>query len=158
MLVAHPHGVCLTLNRNARWVSQASAYECMHGVPRQQHAIMLLIQRQLHSFTHDLLQAEEAERRTLIANRDVNDASQDLTKLRRTSLSVQSAPRSLDLHAVVGAAAQKAVSVVGQEALVEVGSFHCYAQTSCSCSGCSVCLNNATLSRLHYFGQAWDVC
>lgn len=63
--------------------------------------------------------AEEAERRTLIANRDVNDASQDLTKLRRTSLSVQSAPRSLDLHAVVGAAAQKAVSVVGQEALVE---------------------------------------
>lgn len=91
----------------------------------------LLIQRHLHSHTHKLLQAEEAERRTLIANRDVNDASQDLTKLRRTSLSVQSAPRSLDLHAAVGAAAQKAVSVVGQEALVEVGSFHCHAQTPC---------------------------
>ena len=85
----------------------------------------LLIQRQLHSHTHKLLQAEEAERRTLIANRDVNDASQDLTKLRRTSLSVQSAPRSLDLHATVGAAAQKAVSVVGQEALVEVSNLHC---------------------------------
>jgi len=103
------------------------------------------------------LQAEEAERRTLIANRDVNDASQDLTKLRRTSLSVQSAPRSLDLHAVVGAAAQKAVSVVGQEALVEVGSFHYYAQTSCSCTACSACLNNAMLSRLQRCHQAWNV-
>lgn len=118
---------------------------------------MLLIQRQSHSYTRKLLQAEEAERRTLIANRDVNDASQDLTKLRRTSLSVQSAPRSLDLHAVVGAAAQKAVSVVGQEALVEVGSFHCFAQTSCLCSGCIACLNYVTLSRLHYCHQACDV-
>ncbi|KAL3137525.1 hypothetical protein ABBQ38_004810 [Trebouxia sp. C0009 RCD-2024] len=66
--------------------------------------------------------AEEAERRTLIANRDVNDPSQDLVKLRRTGLSLQSTPRSLDLHVAVGTAAQKAVSVVGQEALEEVSS------------------------------------
>lgn len=67
-------------------------------------------------------QAEEAERRTLIANRDVSDATQDLVKLRRIRLSLQCAPRSLDLHVAVGTAAQKAVSVVGQDALVEVSS------------------------------------
>lgn len=58
----------------------------------------------------------------MIANRDVSDASQDLVKLRRIRLSLQCAPRSLDLHVAVGTAAQKAVSVVGQDALVEVSS------------------------------------
>ena len=66
------------------------------------------------------MQQEEAERRTLITNKDINDTQHDMIKLRRTGLSIQSAPRSLDLHAAVGAAAQKAVSVVGQEALIEV--------------------------------------
>ena len=55
-----------------------------------------------------------------MANRDASDPSQDLVKLRRAGMSVQCAPRCLDLHVAVGTAAQKAVSVVGQDALVEV--------------------------------------
>lgn len=66
------------------------------------------------------MQAEEAERRTVIADSNSHEPSQDLVKLRRISLSIQSIPRSLDLHAAVGTAAQRAVSVVGQETLSDV--------------------------------------
>lgn len=67
-----------------------------------------------------MLQAEETERRTLIADSNTQEPSQDLVKLRRMTLSIHSIPRSLDLHAAVGTAAQRAVSVVGQEALSDV--------------------------------------
>lgn len=66
------------------------------------------------------LQTEETERRSIIAEGNTQDPSQDLVKLRRMTLSIQSIPRSLDLHAAVGTAAQRAVSVVGQEALSDV--------------------------------------
>lgn len=67
-----------------------------------------------------MTQAEETERRSHIADYDTSDPSQDLVRLRRMTLSIQSVPRSLDLHAAVGPAAQRAVSVVGQEALSDV--------------------------------------
>lgn len=70
------------------------------------------------------MQAEETERRTVIADSNANDPSQDLVKLRRMSLSIHSVPRSLDLHAAVGTAAQRAVSVVGEQALGDVRQHH----------------------------------